>query len=62
MSREPKCPIGSRWQNPKNGRIWIVVERYPFGRLMVQEEGRAYTGEPMQRDFITNNIRIEPKG
>ncbi len=59
MSREAQCPVGSRWK-PNNGspRVFVVIERKPFGKLETQEEGRAYFGETRQRDFLRNFTRI----
>jgi len=49
---KPACvAIGSRWVS-KDGRVWIVLERLPFGRLEIQQEGRAYFGTTRQRDFL----------
>lgn len=51
MSKAAAVAIGSRWAS-KDGRVWIVLERLPFGRLEIQQEGRAYFGTTRQKDFL----------
>jgi len=52
-------PVGSRW-SAKNcpSRVFVVLERKPFGRICIQEEGRAYFGESQQKQFLANFTRI----
>ena len=59
MSREQKCPIGSRWQVKNGARVFVVIERKPFGILGLQEEGRAYFGESRQCDFLLSFRRLD---
>lgn len=51
-------PIGSRWKTGNSDRVWVVIERKPFGKLGIQEEGRAYFGETHQRMFIESHTRL----
>ena len=48
-----------RWK-PHTGsqRVFVVIERKPFGKLGTQEEGRLYFGETRQCDFLGNFTRI----
>ena len=61
MGSKALAPIGSRWGTPSDNRVFVVVERKPFGRLCVQEEGRYYFGYPYQRMFIKSHIRLPDK-
>lgn len=42
-------------------RVRVVIERKPFGRLVIQEEGRAYFGETYQRMFLESHTRLPDK-
>jgi hypothetical protein len=53
-----KITIGSRWKEGNSPRIWVVVEKKPFGRLVIQEEGRAIFGEMYQRMFMDSHTRL----
>lgn len=62
MGSKALAPIGSRWEALSDNRVFVVVERKPFGRLCVQEEGRpsfgAYTH---QRMFVKFHTRLPDK-
>lgn len=58
MGRPAKVPVGSRWKTEKSDRVWVVIERKPFGRLRIQEEGHAYFGEAYQRMFLESHSRL----
>lgn len=58
MSKPPPVPIRSRWQARGTNRVFVVLERLPFGRLLIQEEGRAYTGETQQRALLAKFERL----
>ncbi len=58
MGSHVKVPVGSRWKTEKSNRIWVVIERKPFGRLEIQEEGCAYFGETYQRMFLESHSRL----
>ena len=53
MSREQKTPIGSRWQLKDDSRVFVVIERKPFGNMVIKQEGRAYFGYPKQQELLT---------
>lgn len=57
-SREQKTPVRSRWQFANDERVFVVVERNPFGRLVIQQEGRAYFGYPTQRSLLASATRL----
>lgn len=57
-NREQKTPVRSRWQFANDDRVFVVVERKPFGRLVVQQEGRAYFGYPTQRNLLAIATRL----
>lgn len=60
MAREVQCPVGSRWKpNSGSERVFVVIERKPFGKLETQEEGRLYFGETRQSDFLKSFTRIK---
>jgi hypothetical protein len=57
LGNPEKITKGSRWKAENTNRIWVVVEKKPFGRLVIQEEGRAIFGEPYQRMFLASHTR-----
>lgn len=61
MGTPALVPVGSRWRAGTSNRVWVVVERKPFGRLGIQEEGRAYFGETYQRMFLESHTRLPDK-
>lgn len=58
MGTPALVPVGSRWITETSDRVWVVIERKPFGRLCIQEEGRAYFGEAYQRMFLLTHTRL----
>lgn len=58
MGKPALVPVGSRWKSNGSDRVWVINERKPFGRLVVQEEGRAYFGEPDQKMFLQSHTRL----
>lgn len=65
MGAPALVPVGSRWKSSwkpeASDRVWVVIERKPFGRLVIQEEGRAYFGETYQRMFLESHTRLPDK-
>lgn len=60
MSKPALVPIGSRWSaNRCPSRVFVVLERLPFGRVCIKEEGRAYFGESQQKQFLANFSRLD---
>ena len=53
MSKPALVAINSRWKS-KDGRVWVVLERKPFGVLEIKQEDRALFGWTRQRDFLFN--------
>lgn len=40
MSKPALVPIGSWWSSNRSpARVFIVIERLPFGRVCIKEEG-----------------------
>lgn len=60
-SREQKAPIGSRWQAHGDSRVFVVVERKPFGKLAIKQEDRFYFGYPNQKELLQNFNRLPEK-
>ena len=60
-SREQKAPIGSRWQAHGDTRVFVVVERKPFGKLSIKQEDRFYFGYPNQKELLQNFNRLPEK-
>lgn len=58
MSKPSPVPVGSRWQANGTNRVFVVIERLPFGRVLTQEEGRAYCGEAQQKVLLSNFTRL----
>ena len=49
-----KIEVGSKWA-AKDGRVFIVTEKLPFGRIVLQQEGRmSYHGETTQKSLLAN--------
>ena len=61
MGTPALVPVGSRWKSGVSDRVWVVIEHKPFGRLGIQEEGRAYFGETYQCMFLESHTRIPDK-
>lgn len=62
MGSKALAPIGSRWGTSSDNRVFVVVERKPFGRLCVQEEGRpSFSGYTYQRMFVESHTRLPGK-
>lgn len=60
MSKPALVPIGSWWSSNRSpARVFIVIERLPFGRVCIKEEGRAYFGESQQKQFLANFTRLD---
>lgn len=58
LGNPEKITKGSRWKAENSNRIWVVVEKKLFGRLVIQEEGRAIFGEVYQRMFMDSHTRL----
>ena len=59
MGAPALVPVGSRWSaNNCPSRVFVVLERKPFGRICTQEEGRAYFGEIQQKQLLASFTRI----
>lgn len=56
-----KIEVGSRWQfkTETKGRVFFVMEKMPFGRLMIKQEDRAVTGECTQTELLRNAIKLD---
>ncbi|WP_277757455.1 hypothetical protein [Achromobacter denitrificans] len=54
MGKRTVVELNSRWRS-KDGRIWVVLERKPFGLLEVKQEDRFLFGITRQRDFVANH-------
>ncbi|GIK44899.1 MAG: hypothetical protein BroJett012_08020 [Betaproteobacteria bacterium] len=61
MGAPALVPVGSRWKAGTSDRVWVVLGRKPFGKLEIQEEGRAYFGETYQRMFLESHTRLPDK-
>jgi hypothetical protein len=61
MGKPALVPVGSRWRMGTTNRVWVVIERLPFGRLGIKEEGRARFGETYQRMFLESHTRLPDK-
>lgn len=58
MSKEEKAPIGSRWQLSNDSRVFVVIEKKPFGKLVIKQEDKAYFGYPTQQNLLLNYKRL----
>lgn len=58
MAKQSAAPVGSRWQANGTTRVFVVIERLPFGRLLTNEEGRAYCGEVQQKVLLEKFTRL----
>jgi len=56
-----KIEIGSRWQfkGETKGRVFFIMEKIPFGRLLIKQEGRAVTGESTQKQLLQNAVKLD---
>ena len=61
MGSPALVPIGSRWKSGESDRVLVVIECKPFGKLGIQEKGRAYFGETSQRMFLESHTRLPDK-
>lgn len=58
MGRTAKSPVGSRWKN-SYGKIYMVVETRPFGKIDLMEEGGACFILTSQKQLLISYVRIE---
>ena len=63
MAREAKAPVASRWQLKREakGRVFYVLERMPFGKVLLMQEGRAVSADSSVKDLLINFNRLEGK-
>lgn len=63
MTREAKAPVASRWQLKREtkGRVFYVLERMPFGKVLLQQEGKAVSADSSVKDLLANFNRLEGK-
>lgn len=55
--KQQSVPLKSLWFYP-GGRVFRVIEKHPFGRITMQEEGRAYFGETTQRQLTLSHSQF----
>ncbi|MET3119778.1 hypothetical protein AAKU64_004024 [Undibacterium sp. GrIS 1.8] len=61
MGREAQTPVASRWmlKNETKGRVFFVLERKPFGKLSLMQEGRTVFSDSSVKDILANFNRLE---
>jgi len=61
MGREARAPVASRWQhkNEPRGRVFFVLERKPFGRLELMQEGGSVFARSTLKELLSHWIRLE---
>ena len=63
MNKQEKSPIGSRWSpNSSPARVFVVIKKFPGGKVELQEEGRARFVLMYQRDLLSDNTRVAASG
>lgn len=57
---EAKAPVGSRWKAKleTKGRVFVVIERKPFGVVEIKQEDRAYFGRTTLKGLLANFERM----
>lgn len=53
-----KTPVGSRWKATNDSRVFVVIERKPFGKVDTRQEGRAYFCSMKQSDLLACFTRL----
>lgn len=63
MGTEAKAPVASRWIHKKEpkGRVFFVLERLPFGKLELMQEGRAVFAGTSVKELLSDWTRLEGK-
>lgn len=50
--------LGSKWKWKNDARVWVVIERKPFGRVDLKQIDRAYFCEVQQKSLLQNATQI----
>lgn len=55
-----QAPVGSRWtfNTDTTGRVFVVIERKPFGGVEIKQEGEAYFGSVSLRSLLATATRL----
>lgn len=61
MVREAKAPVASRWQLKREtrGRLFYVLQRMPFGKVMLMQEGQAASSDTTVKELLINFGRLD---
>lgn len=58
MGQAAKVAIGSKWKWNNDERVWVVIERMPFGRIFLKQIDRAVTSEVQQRAMLAHATQV----